>query len=135
MAAKSYNFSATFLCGDGDVFEGIRKTVYGSFTVSDTQHVPTVVLANDGKITSAVSVSNILTAYYYSKDDVKNTCAISTITTSDSTVTAPATLWTAVSTGKSIMVYNVNVTTTLDGGNKVKSTVALNHTVSKDGNW
>lgn len=40
MSAKAYNFAATFLCGKGDTNEGLNKTVYGNYTVTDSQAAP-----------------------------------------------------------------------------------------------
>ena len=134
MAAKTYALTATFTCGADDVNPNVVKTITRNFTVKDTQHVPTVTLANDGKINASITTVDIMTAYYYSIGD-GNTCNITGIRTNDSSVTTLATLLTNVKAGISYMVYDVNVTTTLSNGNHVKSTVKLNHTVSKDGNW
>lgn len=134
MAAKTYALTATFTCGADDVNPNVVKTITRNFTVKDTQHVPTVTLANDGKINASITTADIMTAYYYSIGD-GNTCNITGIRTNYSSVTTLATLLTNVKAGTSYMVYDVNVTTTLSNGNHVKSTVKLNHTVSKDGNW
>ncbi len=134
MAAKTYALIATFTCGADDVNPNVVKTITRNFTVKDTQHVPTVTLANDGKINASITAADIMTAYYYSIGD-GNTCTITGIRTNDNSVGNIATLLTNVQAGTSYMVYDVNVDTTLSNGNHVKSTVKLNHTVSKDGNW
>lgn len=137
MAAKAYNFAATFLCGKGDTNEGLNKTVYGNFTVTDSQAAPEVKLYNDGKLDETVKLDEIMEAKF-----ATGGCVIGAIKTNKGeAVDTVEELWTAVSGGESIMLYTVDVTTTYTDANAngqhnvFKSTVTINHTVSKDGNW
>lgn len=130
IGVDTYTLSATFICGDGDVEQGLIKTVYGSFNVTDSQTAPTVVLKNDGKIKPGTTETDIFSYTYPNA-----TVTVNKINTNDNKITNITQLLAAVNNDKTIMVYSIELNAAFASGNNFNSTVTINHTVSKESNW